>query len=335
LKEGFNLEFCAGIDMTILRNANIHDRTKIAFAFEPFAKPANIHGMVIGNDLDSIISACFLKSLFGWNIVATYDYKTLWYSSDEKDFLARLTQGEYVAIDLDIYHPQIFSLGHHILENDSSDVLAGHARTLNPNFIRGINVTNFKRKYPLGTIHFLIWLFNQTDLNRPAKFLMWLADSAFINAQSHRFRENVLEWVKDYFQSEYLLTMSERVDLFGFEESLEREIFPALKMNPLVSDSGQVKSRHLNLGGYQCQWSDPNCQRESIVDLFQIISSLTGWTAPKIPGQFLKAEGKRQTIAVEEIAKRFGTLDKFLSDEKVFSYVFPFRDSVNYTCGII
>jgi len=321
--------------VTILRNTNISDRTKIAFAFEPFAKPAAVQGMVIGNDLDSILSACFLKSLFGWNIVATYDYKTLWYSADEKDFSARFSLGEYVAIDLDIYQPQIFSLGHHILENDSSDVLAGHARSLNPNFIRGINVASFKRKYPLGTIHFLIWLFNQTDLNRNAKFLMWLADSAFINAQSHRFRDNAIEWVKGYFQSEYLLTMTERVDLPGFEESLQKEIFPALKINPLATNSGQVKSRHLNLGGYQCQWVDPNCENESIVDLFQIISSLTGWTAPKIPNQFLKVEGKRQKITTEEIVKRFGSLDKFLSDEKVFSYVFPYRDSVNYTSGIV
>lgn len=321
--------------MTILRNANIHDRTQIALAFEPFAKPASIRGMVIGNDLDSLLSACFLKSLFGWNVIATYDYKTLWYSSDEKDFLARLTQGEYVAVDLDIYHPQIFSLGHHILENDSSDALAGHARTLNPNFIRGINVANFTRKYPLGTIHFLIWLFNQTDLTRSAKFLMWLADSAFINAQSHRFRENVTEWVKDYFQSEYLLAMSERVDLIGFEEALQKEIFPALKNNPLVSETGQVKSRHLNLGGYQCQWSDPNREREAIVDLFQIISALTGWTAPKMPEQFLKIEGKRQNISAEDIKQRFGSLDNFLVGENVFSYVFPFRDSVNYTKGIV
>ena len=320
--------------MDILRNTNTSDRTQIAFAFEPFAKPASVAGMVIGNDLDSLICACFLKSLFGWNVAAIYDYKTLWFSAAEEDFLARFVEGKYAAIDLDIYHPQIFSLGHHILEQNPSDGLPGHARSLNLNFMRGINVANFKRKYPLGTIHFLVWLFNQTDLTRSAKFLMWLADSAFINAQSHRFRENALEWVGDYFQSEYLLDMTKRVDLPGFEEALQGEIFPALKMNPLARDSGQVKSRHLNLGGYQCQWSDPNRERESIADLFQVVASLTGWSAPKFPDHFLKVAGKRQTLATSEIAKRFGTLDNFLSAEKVFSYVFPFRDSVNYTGGI-
>jgi hypothetical protein len=290
--------------------------------------------MVIGNDLDSVVSACFLRSKFGWDVAAVYDYKTLWYSAGEEDFLNRFFEGHYVAIDLDIYHPNIFSLGHHILEQNSTDVLAGHARSLNPNFIRGINVSNFRRKYPLGTIHFLVWLFGEDNLSRHAKFMMWLADSAFINAQSHRFSENAMEWARDYFKSDYLLSMTERVDFPGFEESLQREIFPALKNNPLASDSGQVKSRHLKLGGYQCQWADPNRENESIRDLFQIVSSLTGWLAPNFPKRFLKVGGGRHKITAEEIKRRFGLLDNFLSDEKVFSYVFPYRDSVNYTNGI-
>lgn len=320
--------------MTILRNTNSADRFQIVESFSPFANPDSIQGMVIGNDLDSVVSACFLKNKFGWDITAIYDYKTLWYSASEKDFLVRFFQGNYVAIDLDIYHPNIFSVGHHILEQNSGDGLAGHARSLNPNLIRGINVSNFKRKYPLGTIHFLVWLFGENDLSRRAKFMMWLADSAFINAQSHRFRENAIEWARDYFKSDYLLNMTERVDLIGFEEALQKEIFPALKNNPLANHSGQVKSRRLNLSGYQFQWNDPNREKESIADLFKIVSTLTNWTAPKIPNQFLKVEGNRYKITAEEITKRFGTLDKFLSDEKVFSYVFPFRDSVNYTNGI-
>ncbi|MDD2923376.1 MAG: hypothetical protein PHQ36_13915, partial [Anaerolineales bacterium] len=206
--------------------------------------------------------------------------------------------------------------------------------SLNPNLVRGINVSNFKRKYPLGTIHFLVWLFGEEDLSRRAKFMMWLADSAFINAQSHRFRANAIEWVGDYFKSDYLLNMTERVDLIGFEESLRREIFAALETNPLAVNSGQVKSRHFNLSGYQCQWNDPNRERESIAGLFEIISTLTGWAAPNLPQKFLKIEGGRQKITTEEIARRFGSLDKFLADEAVFSYVFPYRDSVNYTNGI-
>lgn len=320
--------------MSVLRNSNSNDQTQIIKSFPPFFDTASIQGMVIGNDLDSVLSACFLKVKFGWDVVAMYDYKTLWRSADEPDFINKFFRGDYIAVDLDIYSPNIFSLGHHILERRSSDILAGHARSLNPNLIRGINVSNFKRKYPLGTIHFLVWLFNAFDLPRSAKLLMWLADSAFINAQSHRFRANAIEWTRDYFQSPELSRMTERVDLLGFEEALQKEIFPALKNNPLAKNSGQVKSRHLQLSGYQCQWSDPNRENDSIADLFKIISTLTGWTSPNIPKRFLQTTGVRRRISVEEIQNRFGSLDKFLADEKVFSYVFPYHDSVNYTNGI-
>ncbi len=321
--------------MTLLRRSNLLDRTQIALAFEPFAQPAATRGMVVGNDLDSLLSACFLKSLFGWDVAAIYDYRSLWIPADEPNFVARFLQGEYAAIDLDIYHPQIFSLGHHVLERDAGDVLAGHARTLNPNFIRGVNVSNFAAKYPLGTIHFLVWLFNQTDLTRPAKFLMWLADSAFINAQSHRFRENALDWARSFFRSEFFAAMTERVDLPGFEEALQKEILPALQENPLANFTGQVHSRHLRLGGFQCQWEDPNRQRDSILALLDTLAALTGWDAPRLPARFVQTEGKRRSASVKEILRRFGGLDHFLMQEGVFSYVFPYRDAVNYTTGII
>ncbi|MDD2921481.1 MAG: hypothetical protein PHQ36_04275, partial [Anaerolineales bacterium] len=68
-------------------------------SFAPFASPDSARGMVIGNDLDSVVSACFLKNKFGWDVTAIYDYKTLWYPADEGEFLGRFFQGSYVAID--------------------------------------------------------------------------------------------------------------------------------------------------------------------------------------------------------------------------------------------
>ena len=42
----------------------------------------SFEGMVIGNDLDSLLSACLLKSKFGLDIVGIYDYQSLWYNSE-------------------------------------------------------------------------------------------------------------------------------------------------------------------------------------------------------------------------------------------------------------
>jgi len=321
--------------MTLLRRVYAFDRSQIIHAFLPFSEPHLMRGMVIGNDLDSVLSALFLKSIFGWDIKAIYDYQTLWRAEEETDFLTRLAQGQYLALDLDIYHPNIFSVGHHILEYAPADILSGHARSLNPNFIRGVGAENFKQKYPLGTIHFLVWLFHETNLTRAAKFLMWLADSAFINAQSHRFRANALDWTRNALQSDYLTEMTERVELPGFEEALRREILPRLRENPLAIEAGQATSLHLKMGGFQCQWSDPNRQRDAVAALFALAGELCGWNLPALPQKFLPVVGKRRVISAQEMLARYGSLDSFLAAEKVFSYVFPYRDSVNYSAEIL
>ena len=50
----------------------IFDKEILKSNFSPFQKPDEISGMIIGNDLDSLISACFQNTQFGWNIVGCY-----------------------------------------------------------------------------------------------------------------------------------------------------------------------------------------------------------------------------------------------------------------------
>jgi len=89
--------------MPILKDTDTNDRQTITEGFVPFSNPTSVRGMIVGNDLDSVVSACFLKARFGWDRVATYDLTTLWYSDAEQDFVQNLQNGDYVAIDLDIY----------------------------------------------------------------------------------------------------------------------------------------------------------------------------------------------------------------------------------------
>lgn len=65
--------------MAILQHTNTKDKNLIISSFDPFISPSNYKGMVIGNDLDSILSECYLKKKFGWDILGTYDYSKLWY----------------------------------------------------------------------------------------------------------------------------------------------------------------------------------------------------------------------------------------------------------------
>lgn len=309
-------------------------REKIFEFFEPFRNPQSIDGLIIGNDLDSVISACYLKDKFGWNVVATYDYRLLWYSVNESDFFEKLSSGRYLAVDLDIYHQRIYSLGHHILEFNDNDKLPRHERTLNPNFIRGINIQSFWRKYPLGTIHFLLWLFAEKDLKRECELLIWLADSSYINGQSHKYRKNVEEWINGFLDLPLFQRMVKEIDTLEFESEIKQTILAQLGPCSICSPTGQIKSRHLGLSGFQCQWDDPNLKIQDIRDLFAIVYSLTGWAAPEFPSHSYSIIGTRRKISLNEMFERYGSLDKFLESNNVFSYVFPYNDSINFTTKI-
>jgi hypothetical protein len=69
--------------------------------------------------------------------------------------------------------------------------------------------------------------------------------------------------------------------------------------------------------------------------LFERIAKITGWSVPQLPPRVRAVPGQRRALSLKEILSKYGSLDAFLAAEKVFSYVFPYRDSVNFTKGII
>lgn len=310
------------------------DKKTILGSFDPFINPKNYEGMIIGNDIDSILSACFLNYKFGWNIVGSYDYKTLWHTTKYSNFLKDLNSNKFVSVDLDINNKNNYSIGHHILRLKPTDKLNNHSKTLNPNLLRGIDVSSFKRKYPLGTIHFLTWLFDENQLTREAMLLIWLADSSFINGQSHRFRNNVKEWLDNFLKFELFDKLFLEIDTRIFEEEIMIKIFRNLEKFYICNEYGQVKSRHLGLSGFQCQWQNPNTQNQIIRSFIEYLAKTTGWKTPSFPEKLNAIIGTRSKINTSELLIKFGSLDNFLETKDVFSYVFPFRDSINYTTGL-
>jgi len=319
--------------MSILHSTNCRDRRRILESFYPFNKPTVIEGMIIGNDLDALLSAALLKERYGWDVAAVYDYRQLWVDQRISDsVIEKLKSGVYLAVDLDIYRNAVPSIGHHILQLTGADRLEQHDQTLNPNFIFGVDCRKFRSKYPLGTIHFLRWLF-EMELDRRGELLCWLADSAYINAQSHRFRENVSHWLYNFFDWPPFWEIFILLDSADYEEVLINEIGRRLEDILITPDScrGQVKSRHKSLSGWQCQWSDPGTQAEQIGKIFKFIQELSGWQIPELPEKYSCIAGHRKNIAVDKLLKDYGNLDEFLNREHVFSYVFTYANQLNYT----
>jgi hypothetical protein len=222
-----------------------------------------------GHDLDALLSSVLAHHLFGWDIAGYYDLRTIWRSSTGGDDKALR---EAVWLDLDICRPNLKSIGHHILTiNGQTPAPPQHARTLNPNLLRGVGmnpVTSWRRKYPLGTLHFLLWLWN-ADLppgrHESALPLVWLADSAYINGQSdtpaaRRYRTNVLDWARNAVPSPVLTASLDEIDTDAFEERVER-LRPILEGCGWAWGQGNIRSRHRYLSGGQCRFNQPNPHR--------------------------------------------------------------------------
>jgi hypothetical protein len=186
---------------------------------------------------------------YNWDILGIYDLTRIWHGRPLPELSEKINQNKIVAIDLDIHHPKIPSVGHHILTMTSKDKIPDHAKTLNPNLIRGIHNSQFRRKYPLGTIHFLSWLLGETPkMGDSTRDLAWLVDSSYINGQSHRFRDNVGEWIKVYFNDSAYFQDFETIDSLEFENRI-KTLMDTIARTGISVSRGQVESKYLRLRG--------------------------------------------------------------------------------------
>ncbi len=313
----------------------------------PSREPLNL---IIGDDLDAALGAAlFLRAHPNAKIIGVYSkYTTVYYAAAcaWDDVL------NAVWLDLDIYHPQCKSLGHHIVRLRPRQELPGFKNSLNLNDLWGKALQkNFDEKYPLGTIHFLMWLYQQDIPNRAdADLLVWLADSAYINAQAKAFRKrwrdgktewverdgfkwNVKSWLHGAIQVPSLLRTFEHVDTLAFEERM-RAFQQTLDAHGFKQGDGQVASQHLKLFGYQCQpVGDVGAY---VLRLLEFVAAHTGWTFSPAQTEALKTlqskTGKRASEKIAQLSR--DALANFLQTRNVFSYVFTHFDTINYTTGL-
>lgn len=294
--------------------------------------------VIMGDDLDAALSTyLYLAKNPASKLVGIYTgYSTLFYNGS----LSKSDLENSIFIDLDIFHAKCRSLGHHVVRNNAGDALTGLRNSCNPNEIVGRSVTQrFSEKYPLGTIHFLLWLYGEPiPTTHHAEQLIWLADSAFINGQQHRFLKNVEQWVHKEMPHPSLLQTLDSIDTLQFESEME-QLQQKLSSLGFQKGNGQIKSRHKQLTGFQCQPTNrsPAGLTQYVHDMFDMIGSITGWTIDHRQtdvGGLNSITGQRASDSLKNVLK--GTsLDSFLSTKNVFSYAIPFKDNINYTTGIL
>lgn len=304
-------------------------------ARHPWLRNSEPRHVIMGDDLDAALSTLlYLRYNPGAVVSGVYTgFETLYHGSHlTPDDLA-----DCVYLDLDIYHPQCRSLGHHIVRYSPDDVLPALARSCNLNEYAGRSVTRgFHEKYPLGTVHHLLWLYDAPLPEHPlAEPLLWLADSSFINGQTGRFAPNVARWLREWLPHPALLRGFENIDTLAFEEKTAK-IQAFLAQNGFKRGKGQARSRHLQLTGFQCQpvgITHPDALATYLMQLLHVLADVTGWHWQ--PGQVALTDlrvtrGQRHTCSVENVLNN-GGLSRFLLQNNVFSYAFPYKDCINFT----
>ena len=310
------------------------------FAQCPWLAPNDEPALIImGDDLDAALSAAlFLHTHPRARLAGIYHQYTRVHFAGALSW-EQLLEGLW--LDLDIYHPQVRSLGHHITRLDPREALPGFARSCNPNALAGVGRQHFRHKYPLGTVHFLMWLYALELPARPhAEMLIWLADSAYINGQTQifkngapraGFRWNVADWLRDALPLPALQHGFEALDTPAFEQRMAT-LQQRMAQRGFVQGTGQVASRHLQLSGYQCQ--PQGALAPYVRNLLAFVAQHTGWmTRPEqlalLGGSLSVREGRRERTDLAAV-QRVG-LARFLEARRVFSYVFDFSQRINYT----
>lgn len=321
----------------------------------PWLRPsAEKVDVVMGDDLDAALSTVlYLHTHPNARLIGLYrGYERVFYSTVSWEKVLRA-----IWLDLDIYHPACRSLGHHIVRFSKQDRLPGLKKSCNLNELVGRTVQHeFSQKYPLGTIHFLLWLYQIEIPDCPAaELLIWLADSAYINGQKeawHKkrsadnnapvwskragFRWNVKRWLYTQIPLQSLQASFRRIDSPEFEQRMEEFQQELLAPAGFKQGSGQAASRRRKLFGYQCQASQDEEVRAYLYRLLRFVSAQTEWQvkvtqiAPfEKPRQL---SGERRIIPVRAIPKQ--NLAHLLRRNQVFSYVFQSRRYLNYTTKI-
>ncbi len=273
--------------------------------------------MVVGTDLDALMCAAFMHHHFGWQPIGVYNLQAIYAADGAADDDLK----QAIWLDLDIARAEIKSIGHHILTQQNAEVIPAHAQSLNPNLLRGISAAQFKRKYPLATLHLLMWLSDQSVPGRPTdQFLFWLPDSCWITAQS-QWLPNVREWLRNWIPQPFLLQTVEACRTRAYEERMNEFLTEFARRVPLKLGRGQTTSKWLKLTGYQCRFENPAEQWADVQATLDYIAQLIGWNSVPFPKHYRVIRGVRNHQYSPEFWKR----------NDLFSYAITHAGTINFT----
>jgi hypothetical protein len=252
----------------------------------PWIVEKDIH-CIISPDSDGLLCALFMQHFRNWRVAGFYDTKVM---VRMKDVAAK----DCVFLDAEIFRKNIRSVGQHMLlfnRNGLPPNWENFNQCLSPNNLRQYDGTHdFRLKYPLATIHFLIGILNSLEpIDIPVSAITPLifTDGTYHNL--FRYTENCLNWLH-YLRADdpksalYKLFRKEKYSFWELmkemdefwrvrdEISVSRERGDRIALT-LRGGEGDPFNLEEAGGVYQLK-DDPKIRAEKFIAL---LSKLTGW----------------------------------------------------------
>ncbi|MCM8820871.1 MAG: hypothetical protein NC932_02850 [Candidatus Omnitrophica bacterium] len=178
---------------------------------------------IISPDIDGVLSGLFMSSVLDWEIVGFYDGKILCHKEEIK-------VKDCIFLDIEFFRIKVRSCGHHILIYNKNILPCNWENfeaSINPNTLRNFDyLHDFKKKYPLATVHFLLCCITEItgillDLPNTSVVPLLYVDGTFKNLLN--YPENCNEWLY------YLNAKNQESPIFPIFE-----IFPKQKLKDII-----------------------------------------------------------------------------------------------------
>lgn len=298
--------------------------------------PTKNQKCIVNTDLDGIFSGLILHNTLNWEIVGFCDSaESIWIDKNRCNNLKECT-----FIDMFVHPEDIRCIDQHIISVDEEHInlLSQNKNKLNPNLINKRSFLpnkSYYKKYPFGTVHFIIaWLerngvnveidlLNNVSDDIKIADLLLRADDTFQTSTYSNYVDNAQEWWLwlEKFSNKGKMTMKLKDYIFELKNKktktqltkIKQTIADLLKSKPFYCDSPD--------GGYKSETSLGSIfLKPNVKEYINFIADRANLNCFNLDFSFsiLKGNAKRSSLT----SMQMQNIKEGHFDKNLFSYAF-------------
>jgi hypothetical protein len=224
---------------------------------------------VISPDTGGFLCGLFMSNYFNWKIVGFYDGKIL-------KIKKGISVKDCIFLDIEILRKDIRSIAHHMnLHNINIPPPNYHQimkNCINPNYIRGFDrVHNFSQKYPLGSIHLLLFIIdniypNLVRIKKEGFGTIFFADGIW--KILFKYTNNFLNWFQFLETGKYTEWWRILQEISVIE--LIKEVDTLINKLKDIHPANKRWYGHIDISNFEGQ-------KQLLISFLNLLSKLTGW----------------------------------------------------------